>query len=184
MSSDRSAQFRSWLYLDTRWQEIGDPNGPRWPRLPSSPASRIRSTSRLRDLSRQSALGLFVMIGALYAICSLAAEWHYTAAWHAPSQQAALFHVKRAAAWFPLTGRYRSAPAYVYAMTRWNGSRVPGMIEIADALDSDPYDLDLRLALAAHLIEGGHQAEAAAQVAFVHAVAPRSKIAVKVHALP
>ena len=117
MNSDPLVSPPSWHSLDILSR------APRrralsWPGLPSSPASRSRSISLLRLLWRLSAAGIFVVIGLLYSTTSLVAEWHYSAVDRSASRATALFHVKRAAAWFPLVGRYRAAPAYFYSFYR------------------------------------------------------------------
>lgn len=76
--------------------------------------------------------------------------------------------------------RYRSAPATFYAVYSWSDSRMDAMVAVAAAIDADPYDLDLRLALAGLLLEAGYPAHSDAQVALVHALAPKAKIAIKV----
>jgi hypothetical protein len=175
MSSDRSAWLDSWHFAGLPLLDAV-PSALRWSPFWSLPASPSRCTNRSRPRLARCAAAAFALTGCLYASCLLTAEWHYTAAVSGDS----LAHMTRAAAIFPLAARYRSAPAHLLSANRWDEQRIPAMIAIGQALDGDLYALDLRMNLAAALIEGGHLPQARQQMAIVHRLAPKASMAIKV----
>lgn len=184
MSSDRSASFYYWLYLPTP-APIQRRPVLSWPGLPYWPASRSRSISRSRPRRRRLRLVIFAAIGLTYAISLLAAEWHYSAVERSASRAEGFAHTLAAAAWFPLAGRYRAAPAYFHSFYRGPQDHDAAMQDVTAALAADPYALDLRLCLLGLLLEEGREADAADEARHIHALAPKALVAAKVvHALP
>lgn len=151
-----------------------------WPGLPSSPASRSRCTSRFRPRWRHCAAAIFAATGLMYATCLLAAEWRYSGIDRAPTRAQGLARAQAAAAWFPLAGRYRAAPAYFHSFYRGPEDHADAMRTVAAALAADPYALDLRLCLLGLLLEEGRDADAADEARRIHALAPKAVIAAKV----
>lgn len=94
------------------------------------------------------------------------------------------YHAERAAGWFPLDPRIRTAPAHLYSAERWEGSRTAAIAALRAAIAVDPLAVDMRRNLAAYLIENGERAAAEAEIAVVSALSPRSAIVLRVNVNP
>lgn len=95
-----------------------------------------------------------------------------------------MFHVERAARWFPLDHRFRSGVAEFYSIVRWKGSRAAAIDALTLALETNPFSLDLRRNLAALLWENGEQERAEAELLVIKALSPKAKLTIVVNVNP
>lgn len=118
-----------------------------------------------------------------YSLTLAGSEWQYARGRHSENE-AAIAHLRLAAAWFPLEHWFRSGPAEYYTIHRWKGSRPAAIAELRAAIRADPYSASLHRSLAGFLYEDGNPEGAGHEIAVIHAITPRSKIDLFVNVNP